>query len=91
MGERHEGSGAGGARRFRRRADERDLRRAAAGRDDLDVGGLAFHDVEVVTTRGAPEVRLSGHAEDAAGASGAWPVVSLTHSRDTAGAMALPR
>ncbi len=49
-------------------------------------GGWAFRDVEVVATEGAPEVRLSGRiAELAPG-----PVrISLTHTRTTAGAVAI--
>ena len=49
-------------------------------------GGWAFRDVEVIATSGAPEVRLSGRiAELASG-----PVrISLTHTRTTAGAVAI--
>jgi holo-[acyl-carrier protein] synthase len=49
-------------------------------------GGWAFRDVEVVATSGAPQVRLSGRAAELA----TGPVrVSLTHTRTTAGAVAL--
>ena len=52
----------------------------------LGLDGWAFRDVEVVATSGAPEVRLSGRAAERA----AGPVrVSLTHTRTTAGAVAL--
>ena len=49
----------------------------------------SFHEVELVATEAAPEVRLSGKAADRARELGARPVVSLTHTDTTAGAMAL--
>ena len=49
-------------------------------------GGWAFRDVEVVATGGAPEVRLSGRVAELA----KGPVrISLTHTRTTAGAVAI--
>ena len=49
-------------------------------------GGWAFRDVEVVATSGAPQVRLSGRAAELA----PGPVrISLTHTKTTAGAVAL--
>ena len=53
----------------------------------LDLRGWAFADVEVVATGGAPCVRLSG--ESAARAAGRDVSVSLTHTRTTAGAVAI--
>jgi holo-[acyl-carrier protein] synthase len=53
----------------------------------LDV--WAFTDVEIVATDTAPEVRLSGAAAARANQLGAKPVVSLTHTRSTAAAVAL--
>ena len=55
----------------------------------LDLPGWSFKDVEVVATAGAPEVRLSGAAARRAGELGAAPVVSLTHARELAGAVAV--
>jgi holo-[acyl-carrier protein] synthase len=49
----------------------------------------AFHEIEVVATEAAPEVRLSGVAAERAGELKARPVVSLTHTDTTAGAVAL--
>jgi holo-[acyl-carrier protein] synthase len=49
----------------------------------------AFREIEVVATEAAPEVRLSGGAAERAGELGARPVVSLTHTDTTAGAVAL--
>jgi holo-[acyl-carrier protein] synthase len=49
------------------------------------------HDVEVVPTASAPEVRLTGHAARAAQALGVRVEVSLTHSKGMAGAMAVTR
>lgn len=57
----------------------------------LGLRGWAFRDVEVVATSGAPEVRLSGAAAARAAELGARPVVSLTHTRDMAGAAAVLR
>jgi holo-[acyl-carrier protein] synthase len=53
----------------------------------LGLSGWAFRDVEVVATAGAPSVRLTGApAERAAGREVS---VSLTHTRTTAGAVAI--
>jgi holo-[acyl-carrier protein] synthase len=49
----------------------------------LGLSGWAFRDVEVVATGGAPSVRLTGRA------SGRGVSVSLTHTRTTAGAVAI--
>ena len=49
--------------------------------------GWAFRDVEVVATDAAPVVRLTGAA--AAKAAGRGVAISLTHTRTTAGAVAL--
>ena len=57
----------------------------------LGLGGWAFTDVEVVAGDGAPHVRLSGAARRRALELGATPSVSLTHTRDTAGAVAVLR
>ena len=54
----------------------------------LALEAWAWLDVEVVATGGAPEVRLSGAAAARAEALGARPVVSLTHTRSTAAAVA---
>jgi holo-[acyl-carrier protein] synthase len=53
----------------------------------LGLEGWAFRDVEVVATGAAPAVRLSG--APAARAEGREVAVSLTHTRTTAGAVAL--
>ena len=55
----------------------------------LDLRAWSFRDVEVVATGGAPEVRLSGAAAERAEQLGSAPVVSLTHTDTTAGAVAL--
>jgi holo-[acyl-carrier protein] synthase len=53
----------------------------------LGLGGWGFSDVEVVATGAAPEVRLTGRpAERAAGRAVS---ISLTHTRTTAGAVAI--
>jgi holo-[acyl-carrier protein] synthase len=53
----------------------------------LGLTGWAFRDVEVVSAQGAPAVRLTGlPAERAAGREVS---VSLTHTRTTAGAVAV--
>lgn len=57
----------------------------------LGLTSWAFREVEVVATGGAPEVRLSGAAAERAGELGVTPVVSLTHTRTTAGAAAVLR
>ena len=53
----------------------------------LGLTGWAFRDVEVVATRSAPELRLSGTAERRAGELGARLDVSLTHASGVAGAV----
>jgi holo-[acyl-carrier protein] synthase len=53
----------------------------------LGLEGWAFRDVEVVATGAAPIVRLTG--EPAARAGGRDIAISLTHTRTTAGAVAL--
>jgi len=55
----------------------------------LGLTAWAFRDVEVVATGGAPRLRLSGPAADAAAALGATLAVSLTHTETTAGAVAI--
>ena len=53
----------------------------------LGLAGWAFRDVEVIATGGRPAVRLSG--APAARAAGGEVLVSLTHTRTTAGAVAI--
>ena len=48
-------------------------------------------DVEVVSTEDAPYVRLDGHAAARARELGVEVDISLTHSRDMAGAVAVTR
>jgi len=55
----------------------------------LALGGWNFADVEVVDTGGAPEVVLRGTALERARELGVSCRVSLTHTRSTAGAVAL--
>jgi holo-[acyl-carrier protein] synthase len=55
----------------------------------LELGGWSFGDVEVVSTGGAPVVRLSGAAGRRAGEREVEVHVSLTHTDTTAGAVAL--
>jgi len=55
----------------------------------LGLPGWSFRDVEVVATAGPPEVRLRGAAARRARELGAAPVVSLTHAREMAGAIAV--
>ncbi len=57
----------------------------------LGLEAWAFRDIEVVATGAAPQVRLSGAAAARARELGAEALVSLTHSRDVAGAVALLR
>jgi holo-[acyl-carrier protein] synthase len=57
----------------------------------LGLGGFRFLEVEVVATDAAPEVRLSGETARRAGELAVEPVVSLTHTGTTAGAVALLR
>lgn len=47
------------------------------------------HDVEVISEAGGPRVRLAGAAAAGARERNVVPVVSLTHDRTTAGAVAL--
>ena len=55
----------------------------------LGLASWSHRDVEVVAEEGAPRVRLAGSAARRAGELGVAPVVSLTHDRATAGAVAL--
>jgi holo-[acyl-carrier protein] synthase len=57
----------------------------------LGLSRWSFHDVEVVATGAAPEVRLSGAAAVRARELGTSPIVSLSHTETTAGAVALLR
>jgi holo-[acyl-carrier protein] synthase len=55
----------------------------------LGLEAWAFRDVEVVATGAAPEVRLSGAAAARAAELGRRPAISLTHTRQTAAAVAV--
>lgn len=55
----------------------------------LSLEGWAFREVEVVSTPGAPAVRLSGAAAERARELGVAPRISLTHTERTAGAVAI--
>jgi holo-[acyl-carrier protein] synthase len=55
----------------------------------LALDAWAFADVEVIATGTAPEVRLSGLAAERAEALGVHPRISLTHTRQTAAAVAI--
>jgi holo-[acyl-carrier protein] synthase len=55
----------------------------------LALEAWAFKDVEVVATDTAPEVRLSGRAAERAAELGTHPRISLTHTRNTAAAVAI--
>jgi holo-[acyl-carrier protein] synthase len=55
----------------------------------LALEAWAFRDVEVVATKSAPEVRLSGAAAARAAELGVNPRISLTHTRETAAAVAI--
>ena len=55
----------------------------------LALEAWAFQDVEVVATNTAPEVRLSGAAAKRAAELGVQPRISLTHTRQTAAAVAI--
>jgi holo-[acyl-carrier protein] synthase len=55
----------------------------------LGLGGWSFTDVEVVSTGGAPGVRLSGAAQRRAGERRVEVQVSLTHTETTAAAVAI--
>jgi holo-[acyl-carrier protein] synthase len=55
----------------------------------LQLDAWSWHDVEVVGGGGPPRIRLAGAAAARAQALGATVDVSLTHSRDMAGAVAV--
>jgi holo-[acyl-carrier protein] synthase len=55
----------------------------------LALEAWAFQDVEVVATGTAPEVRLTGAAAERAAELGVHPRISLTHTRETAAAVAI--
>jgi holo-[acyl-carrier protein] synthase len=55
----------------------------------LGLGRWSFREVEVLATPAAPEVRLAGAAAERARELGAAPLVSLTHTDATAGAVAV--
>jgi holo-[acyl-carrier protein] synthase len=55
----------------------------------LALEAWAFRDVEVVATETAPEVRLTGAAAKRAAELGVQPRISLTHTRETAAAVAI--
>ena len=55
----------------------------------LQLDSWAFRDVEVVSTAGAPRVSLSGAAALRASELGKHPQISLTHTRQTAAAVAI--
>ena len=55
----------------------------------LALESWAFRDVEVLATGAAPEIRLSGAAAERASQLGVHPRISLTHTRETAAAVAI--
>jgi holo-[acyl-carrier protein] synthase len=55
----------------------------------LGLSSWSFRQVEVVATATAPEIRLNGAAAERARELGATPLVSLSHTDATAGAVAL--
>jgi holo-[acyl-carrier protein] synthase len=57
----------------------------------LGLTAWSYRDVEVVASDGPPGIRLSGAAAERAAELGTEPVVSLTHTRGIAGAVALLR
>jgi holo-[acyl-carrier protein] synthase len=57
----------------------------------LGLTGWSFRDVEIVATGAAPVVRLSGRAAERADELGVTAIVSLTHTDELAGAVALLR
>jgi holo-[acyl-carrier protein] synthase len=57
----------------------------------LGMEGWSFREVEVVATGGPPALRLSGAVAERARQLGAEPVISLTHTDTTAGAVAILR
>jgi holo-[acyl-carrier protein] synthase len=57
----------------------------------LGLTGWSFRDVEVVATGAGPEVRLSGSVAVRAAELGGELAISLTHTDDVAGAVAVLR
>jgi holo-[acyl-carrier protein] synthase len=57
----------------------------------LGLTGWSFRDVEVVATGAAPELRLSGTVAARAAELGGELAISLTHTDDVAGAVAIVR
>ena len=57
----------------------------------LGLTGWSFRDVEVVATDAAPEVRLTGAVAARAEELGGEVAISLTHTDDVAGAVAILR
>jgi holo-[acyl-carrier protein] synthase len=57
----------------------------------LGMTGWNFRDVEVVATGAAPEVRLSGSVAARAAELGGEVAISLTHTDEVAGAVAILR
>jgi holo-[acyl-carrier protein] synthase len=57
----------------------------------LGLTGWSFRDVEVVATEAAPEVRLTGTVAARAAELGGELAISLTHTHDVAGAVAILR
>jgi len=57
----------------------------------LGLTGWSFRDVEVVATNAAPELRLSGTVAARAAELGGELAISLTHTREVAGAVAILR
>jgi holo-[acyl-carrier protein] synthase len=57
----------------------------------LGLTGWSFRDVEVVATGGAPELRLSGTVAARAAELGGELAISLTHTDEVAGAVAILR
>ena len=57
----------------------------------LGLTGWSWREVEVVATGAAPEVRLSGAVAARAAELGGELAISLTHTHDTAGAVAILR
>ena len=55
----------------------------------LGLTGWSFRDVEVVATGAAPEVRLTGRVAERAAELGGTIAISLTHTGDVAGAVAI--
>ena len=57
----------------------------------LGLTGWSFRDVEVVVTGASPELRLSGTVAARAAELGGELAISLTHTDDVAGAVAIVR